>query len=177
MERSLTSVELKYSLEELLNLTTMTIATVGIGCEPHSAAVYFACDDQLNMYFFSDSKSQHAQDTANEVLAAVTVHPDRNRWQDIHGLQMRGAITVVQSQTKWQEAWKLYLVKFPFAADLEQLVAINQLYVFNPQWIRLVDNRRGFGFKQEWGRSDLIGVRDAWNLITGEFGISGGING
>jgi len=33
---------------------------------------------------------------------------------------------------------------------LEEMVARNALYVFQPRWIRLVDNRRGFGFKQEW---------------------------
>ncbi len=177
MERRLTSVELKDSLEELLSLTTMTVATVAVGGEPHAAAVYFACDNLLNMYFFSDSKSQHAQDLAHEARAAVTIHPERSSWQDIHGLQMRGVISVVHSQTKWQAAWKLYLAKFPFVADLEQLVAINQLHVFNPQWIRVVDNRRGFGFKQEWGRSDAAGVDEDWHMITGDNSVSGGING
>ena len=129
------------------------------------------------MYFFSDSKSLHAQDTANEVLAAVTVHPERSCWQDIHGQQMCGAITAVQSHNKWQEAWKLYQAKFPFAADLEQLVALNQLYGFNLHWMRVVDNRRGFGFRQEWGRSEPDRVGEAWDLITGEDRIAWGVNG
>jgi len=33
------------------------------------------------------------------------------------------------------------------------IVQRNALYVFSPTWVRLVDNRRGFGFKQEW---DLV---------------------
>ncbi|MES0360142.1 MAG: hypothetical protein ABUK20_04440 [Anaerolineales bacterium] len=59
------------------------------------------------MYYFSDSKSQHAQDTANEGCAAVTAHPEHSSWQDFHGLQMGGAISAVQSQNKWQEGWDL----------------------------------------------------------------------
>jgi hypothetical protein len=61
------------------------------------------------MYFFSDLKSQHVQDQANEVLAAVTVHPERSSWQNIHGLQMHGVTTAVQSHNKWQEAWDLII--------------------------------------------------------------------
>ena len=38
----------------------------------------------------------------------------------------------------------------PFVAALKPLIARNQLYVFTPTWLRLVDNRRGFGYKQEW---------------------------
>jgi fructosamine-3-kinase len=59
------------------------------------------------MYYFSDSKSQHAQDTANEGRAAVTVHLEHSSWQGSHGLQMGGVISAVQSQNKWQEAWDL----------------------------------------------------------------------
>lgn len=129
------------------------------------------------MYYFSNSKSQHAQDTDNEVLAAVTVHSERSCWQDIHGLQMCGAITAVQSHNKWQEAWKLYQAKFPFAADLEQLVALNQPYVFNPYWNRVVDNRRGFGFNLEWGRSEPDRVGETCDLIIGKDRNSGGVNG
>jgi uncharacterized protein YhbP (UPF0306 family) len=173
MERSIASIELKDSLAELLNLTTMTIATVGVDGDPHAAAVYFAYDDHLNMFFFSDSKSQHALDIVHDGKAAVTVHPDLTNWQDIHGLQMRGVIQAVQSQSKWQEAWKLYLAKFPFVADLEQLVAMNQLHMFIPRWVRLVDNRRGFGFKMEWAKDE----QGVWHTVADDTRTSGGIDG
>jgi uncharacterized protein YhbP (UPF0306 family) len=35
-------------------------------------------------------------------------------------------------------------------ASLKSVVAKNQMYVFVPSWIRLVDNSQGFGFKKEW---------------------------
>ena len=107
MERRLTSVELQDTLGELLDLTTMTVATSGLAGEPHAAAVYFAPDDHLNLYFFSDSNSQHGLDAAQDSRAAVTIHPDQSSWQDIHGMQMRGSLRVVQSQEQWQTGWQV----------------------------------------------------------------------
>jgi hypothetical protein len=35
---------------------------------------------------------------------------------------------------------------------LREIVDQNWLLVLVPEWIRVVDNRRGFGFKREWRR-------------------------
>ncbi len=180
MERRISSAELKIALEDLLRLATMTVATVGMEGEPHAAAVYFADDDFINLYFFSDSGSQHALDSNHEPKAAVTIQAEGGGWQDIHGLQMRGIISAVQSDNEWQKAWTLYQAKFPFVVGLEEIVAVNQLYVFKPHWIRLVDNRQGFGFKQEWVKSKTedVGIEDQyWGLQTEAQGRPGIRNG
>jgi uncharacterized protein YhbP (UPF0306 family) len=180
MERRIASSELKVALEELLRLTTMTIATAGRDGVPHAAAVYFACDDLINLFFFSDVGSQHALDSSREPRAAVTIQVEGSGWQEIHGLQMRGIIKEVQSDNEWQRAWVFYRTKFPFVIDLEQLVTINQLYAFHPLWIRLVDNRQGFGFKQEWVKiaAEHVGVdTPSWRLETNELGSLGNMNG
>jgi uncharacterized protein YhbP (UPF0306 family) len=180
MERRIDSTELKSSLEELLQLTTMTIATAGRGGEPHAAEVYFACDELLNLYFFSDTSSQHSLDTDRDSRAAVTVHAEGSGWQEIHGLQMRGVISAVQSKSERQGAWDLYRTKFPFVIDLEEIITTNQLYAFKPYWIRLVDNRQGFGFKQEWEKSSADDVRKespGWRLLTNKQRITGNTNG
>ena len=80
----------------------------------------------------------------------MAIYPECRGWQDIRGLQLHGEACPVTSGPEWETAWKLYAAKFPFVAALKAIVARNQLYVFTPRWIRLVDNRRGFGFKQEW---------------------------
>jgi uncharacterized protein YhbP (UPF0306 family) len=180
MERKVDPVELKSSIEELLHLTTMTLATIGLDGEPHAAAVYFACDDQINFYFFSDAESQHALDNTNEPRAAITVNGEGGGWQEIYGLQLRGAITAVQSKNEWQGAWDHYQTKFPFVSNLQEIIVINQMYVFKPHWIRLIDNRKGFGFKQEWGKSPAEKMAEdvpAWTLLTYHQGISGSTNG
>jgi uncharacterized protein len=135
---------------DLLDVSTMTIATSGASGEPHAAAVYFASDEQPNLYFFSDTESQHIRDIAQGGRAAVTIYPECFDWKDIRGLQLRGTVSRVPEGPAWENAWERYLAKFPFVSDLQVEIQANALYVFTPHWIRLVDNRQGFGYKQEW---------------------------
>ncbi len=51
--------------------------------------------------------------------------------------------------SEWEQAWALYQAKFPFVDQFKQPLAHTTLYVFEPEWIRRVDNRQGFGFKEE----------------------------
>jgi uncharacterized protein YhbP (UPF0306 family) len=152
--------ELKDSLDEYLALTTMTLATVSVDGEPHAAAVYFAADEAINLYYFSDAGSQHALDAGQDPRAAAAVHAEVGEWQEIRGLQIRGSIRVVESKQEWQAAWRVYREKFPFVDGLEEVIAASKLYVFTPIWIRLVDNRQGFGYKQEWELDAVEGVSD-----------------
>jgi hypothetical protein len=142
-------------IAELLLHSTMTLATSDRDGEPHAAAVYFATDDDLNFYFFSDLHSQHGQDLLLRPQCAVAIYPECQDWQDIRGLQLRGEACPLPLGPEWEHAWSVYTAKFPFVSEMRELVARNQLYVFIPTWVRLVDNRRGFGFKQEWCKALL----------------------
>ncbi len=137
-------------LSDLLSVSTLTLATIGSDGEPHAAPVYFASDAELNFYFFSDVNSQHAQDILHNPRAAAAVYPACFDWRDIRGVQMRGLVERVSNKAEWERAWHLYQLKFPFVSALKAVVARNQLYSFSPSWIRLLDNRRGLGFKLEW---------------------------
>ena len=137
---------------DLLELPAMTLATSGPLGEPHAAPVYFAAGgDELRFYFFSDPASQHGRDLASNPLAAASIHPLVSGWREIRGLQMRGEARLIPPGEEWLEAWQLYQAKFPFVAQLKAVVEQSGLYVFIPRWIRLVDNRREFGFKEERG--------------------------
>jgi flavin prenyltransferase len=142
---------------ELLSLPVMTLATVGTDGAPHAASVYFSAGagaaGQKPLYFFSSPASQHGQDLAANPAAALTLSPLVEGWRDIYGVQMRGEAHPVLAGPEWEHAFQLYLARFPFAASLKQELARNTLYVFTPQWLRLVDNSRGFGFKEEWTRA------------------------
>jgi uncharacterized protein YhbP (UPF0306 family) len=102
------------------------------------------------LYFFSESDSQHSRDIAHQPGAAVTIYPESTGWQDIRGLQMRGMVYRVEPGAEWERAWESYRLKFPFVEALRVIVARNALFAFQPSWLRWLDNRRGFGFKQEW---------------------------
>jgi hypothetical protein len=135
---------------DLLSLSSMTLATSGPSGSPHAAPVYFAANEALRLYFFSDPQSQHSLDLARDPHAAAAIYPECRDWQDIRGLQLHGEILPVPPGPEWDAAWELYAAKFPFVSELKAAVERNALYVFIPHWARLVDNRRGFGFKQEW---------------------------
>ncbi len=142
---------------ELLSLPVISLATVGADGAPHAASVYFAAADKgaagggsLRLYFFSSPASQHGEDLAANPAAALTLSPLVEGWRDIYGVQMRGEAHPMPPGVEWEHAFQLYLARFPFAANLKEELARNTLYVFTPHWLRLVDNSRGFGFKEEW---------------------------
>lgn len=147
----------------------MTLATSEQDGEPHAAAVYFAADDELKFFFFSDSESQHGRDLAIRPKCAVAIYPECQDWQDIRGLQLRGEARPIQPGPDWEHAWLVYAEKFPFVAGMKEVVARNQFYVFIPTWVRLVDNRRGFGFKQEWRRAIQVdeSALTGWQAVSG----------
>jgi 4-hydroxy-3-polyprenylbenzoate decarboxylase len=134
---------------DLLALPVMTLSYVGDDGRPHSAALYFAADDKASLYFYSDPKSRHALRAAEGCAAAVSIHPIVEGWEEIRGLQMEGEVRPVTDAGERESAWELYRRKFPFTAGMKDLVDANALHVFTPRWTRLVDNLRGFGFKEE----------------------------
>lgn len=137
-------------ITELLSTSTMTLATTGLTGETHAAPVYFVADADLHLYFFSDPESQHGQDVIHQPAAAVAFYPECFSWEDIRGVQMRGEVHLMEPGAGWQRAWKLYQSKFPFVSALKEIVTQNAMYIFTPNWIRWVDNQRGFGYKREW---------------------------
>lgn len=143
-------MEISAKTIELLQVSTMTLATTHLQGMPHAASVYFAADVNLHLYFFSDNKSQHSQDITQNPRAAAAIYPECRDWQEIRGLQLHGEVHLVESGDLWERAWKLYKTKFPFVKSLKAIVARNQMYVFVPSWMRLVDNSQGFGYKKEW---------------------------
>lgn len=137
-------------VSDLLALSTLTLATSNVDGIPHAAPVYFVADDDYHLYFFSDVSSQHSLDLTHDPRAAAAIYPECHDWQDIRGLQLRGEVRPVPLGMEWDHAWELYVAKFPFVMELKAIVERNTLYAFIPSWVRQVDNRRGFGFKQEW---------------------------
>lgn len=154
-------------LAELLAVSTMTLATTGADGQPHAAPVYYAASSLSStdfsssgeipatweapvLYFFSDPQSQHGQDIASNPHIGIAIYPPCYDWQDIRGLQMRGVVKIIEKGAIWERGWELYQAKFPFTSSLKEIVVRNTMYSFLPSWLRLVDNRKGFGFKQEW---------------------------
>ena len=73
--------------------TTLTLATVGPDDLPAAAAVFYAHDADLNLYFLSEEETQHGKN----LLAAAkrrhnvagTIQADGQEWRAIRGVQVR----------------------------------------------------------------------------------------
>lgn len=143
---------------------TATIATLH-GDRPWAGAVFYANDEALNLYFKTDPTTWRGKDIAINPHVAATIQDDGQRWTEIRGLQISGECRLLAASEE-RRVHDLYLDKFSFlqnaepsAADPKMRVVADRLattpyYCLKPQWIRLIDNARGFGHKNEVQLSD-----------------------
>jgi uncharacterized protein YhbP (UPF0306 family) len=139
---------------EILETSTLALSTAGPAGRPFVTPVFFAATDDLSLIFFSDQETLHVRHVMVRPQAAVTVYPSTSDWLEIRGLQLAGTVERIEPGEDWELAWAAYVRKFPFVAGLRSLVDSSWLLTFQSTWIRLIDNRRGFGFKREWLRGE-----------------------
>lgn len=149
----------------LVEHTTMTLATVGPAGEPQAAAVFYAADDRLDLYFLSSSSSRHSQNLLRDARIAATIYADGQAWQSIRGLQIEGAARPVEGPLALAHAARTVARRYDFLRGLlgdggegpvalRGPVASSRFYVLRPAWIRLIDNSQGFAHKEEWTFDD-----------------------
>jgi uncharacterized protein len=139
---------------------TVTLATCE-GDRPWATTVFFASDAELNLYFVSDQRTRHGRNLAISGRVAGAVNPDCGSWAEVRGVQLEGRVTVLEGTTRLA-ALKRYLTKFPDVSALferpkdenEETIAARlraaNVYKLSPDWIRLIDNSRSFGYKEEF---------------------------
>ncbi|MCX6025818.1 MAG: pyridoxamine 5'-phosphate oxidase family protein [Chloroflexi bacterium] len=136
-------------LELCAECHAFTLATAGAADEPMAAAVYFAYTPQLEFFLLSTPDTQHGRNLARDPRAAVTLFPPSRAWQEIRGAQMRGTAQLVDG-AQHERGWQVYRARFPFVGELQAALAGARLHLFRLSWARVVDNRKGFGHKEEW---------------------------
>ena len=139
---------------------TMTLATVDDAGAPQTAAVFYAADDALGLFFLSSPNSRHSRALARQPRVAASIQADNQAWQTIQGLQIEGAARLVDGVAETAHAVRIYSSRFEFLrglvdgvdggpAALRGPLVSSRFYVLRPAWIRLIDNTQGFGFKEE----------------------------
>ena len=141
-------------------ITTLTLATTNDD-NPWAATVFFVADAKFNLYFVSDHRTRHGRDVEINNNVAATINPDCRDWNEIKGLQVHGTISVVKGAER-ARALALYLKKFPQVDQLfrnpqdaqEETIAQRlksaNIYRITPAMIRVIDNARGFGHRDEF---------------------------
>ena len=146
--------------EQLLNFLrkhqVVTVAVVEPDGTAHAAALFYAVDDELNLYVLTEPASCHGRAMARTGLVAGTIQRDRQEWQEIQGAQFRGRCQRLSGAAR-EHGWNLFAARFPFVrnptvAGLAQALGKMDLWRIEPAWMRLIDNQRGFGHKEEWIR-------------------------
>lgn len=138
--------------------TTVTLATVGTDGAPAAAAVFYAHDADLNLYFLSEERTQHGQNLLATPEVAGAIQADGQDWHAIRGLQLRGRATLATGM-ELAHAAAVYGRKYAFVAALlaggqgpgvlAGPLARARFWVLRPTWIRFIDNTVRFGFKEE----------------------------
>lgn len=138
---------------------TATLATAGPG-GPWAAAVFYASDADLNLYFVTDPATRHGTDLQNDARVAGAIHADVASWNDVRGLQLEGTARIVP-ETGRAATLEIYLRKFPDLRrlaeapgnDAERQIGVRlgriPLWRLAPSRIRIIDNRERFGWKRE----------------------------
>lgn len=94
--------------------------------------------------FTSDDTTKHIQDVNENNLVAGSVVLETSTVGKIRGIQFRGTMEKPTDELE-KTAKKAYLKKFPFAVLMK-----TSLWVLHPDYIKMTDNRLGFGKKLIW---------------------------
>jgi uncharacterized protein YhbP (UPF0306 family) len=138
-------------LEELRNHTVMTLATSG-QAGPHAVSLMYA-HDGFDIYWLSDPKTLHSSHLASGSTVAATIAAQHADFREIRGLQMEGNAQLLTDAAEEAAGFDLLVARYPFlkkfgAGKLARHLGAASVYVFRPVTLTLIDNSRGFGFKQ-----------------------------
>lgn len=138
-------------LEELRRNTVLTLAAVGVA-GPHAVSLFYA-HDNFDIYWLSDPKTRHSQNVAYSPSTAVTIAAQQTDYHKIKGLQMEGETRRLGDASEATAGFDLLVDRYPFlkqfaVGKLARHLEAAAVYSFRPAKITLIDNARGFGFKQ-----------------------------
>jgi uncharacterized protein YhbP (UPF0306 family) len=129
--------------------STLAVATCGADGEPRSAPLFYLADDELRLYWFSSSSSEHSRNLKKNPSAAVTVYLPTDKWREIRGVQMRGTVSVITDPVRRRSIARDYADRFRLGTALRAGMSRSSLFEFRPSWARYIDNSRRFGYKFE----------------------------
>lgn len=124
--------------------------------QPWAASVFFAYDQDLNLYFMGDIQTRKAKDILQNPKVAVAINEDWGGKGVIRGLQIEGKARIV-AKKEAKEAYFLFARRHPWVKsfihsekDLHSTSQTNRLFKIMPQKIIYQDDELfGPGGKEE----------------------------
>ncbi len=139
--------------------TTLSLATTGEGGQACVAPLFYIVDKELSLYWLSSESSTHSQNLAATPRAAATVYRSVESWKKIRGVQLRGTVSKVTEPQRRKALVKAYCERFKLGRVLRLAASQSTIYCFKPEFLRYIENARGFGFKFE-----LTRLPEGWSL-------------
>lgn len=113
---------------------------------PYSCSCFYVFDEEnLRFIFTSEEKTRHAKELQENKTAAINIALETKIIGKIQGIQACGEVKQLKAEEAFKKARKLYLHRFPYA-----VFSIKDLWAFEVNYIKLTDNRLGFGKKIIW---------------------------
>jgi uncharacterized protein YhbP (UPF0306 family) len=139
--------------------TTLSLATTGEGGQACVAPLFYIVDKELWIYWLSSESSLHSLNLARTPRAAATVYRSVDNWKKIRGVQLRGTVSKVTGQERRNALLDAYCERFKLGRVLRMAASQSTIYCLKPEFLRYIENARGFGFKFE-----LTHRPDGWSL-------------
>lgn len=125
----------------------LTLAT-SVKNNPWCANCFYIYLEEENCFVFtSDDETKHVQDVLENQNVAGSVVLETKTVGKIRGIQFRGVMSRPEKQLM-SKARKAYLKRFPYAVLMK-----TSLWVVHLNYIKMTDNRLGFGKKLIWESS------------------------
>ncbi len=113
--------------------------------KPYTSTCFYVYVESLNMFVFtSDKTTKHIMDVVDQSYVAGAIALETSVIGKIRGIQFTGEIKELAGK-ELSTAKKAYLMKFPVAALMK-----TTLWGIMPDFIKMTDNRLGFGKKLIW---------------------------
>ncbi len=128
-------------------ITKHHVLTLATSCnnQPYCANCFYAfLNDEIAFVFTSDLDTKHIQDTLQQNFVAGSVVLETSVVGKIQGIQFNGTLYKPENEML-DKANKAYIKRFPFAALMN-----TTLWVLKLSFIKMTDNRLGFGKKLIW---------------------------
>ena len=127
--------------EYLKTARMMQVATVS-GDQPWNCTLYFASDDDLNIYWISTTETRHSKEITKNPKVAVAI-PVRFEDLTVVGLQLEGDARLVEDADEIKRGVKLYSDKFnrgeEWYKDFTSGNNEHKLYVIKPRLFVIFD--------------------------------------
>ena len=126
----------------------LTLAT-SVNDIPYCANCFYIYLEDENIFVFtSDNETKHVQDVLQNNYVGGSVVLETSVVGKIQGIQFNGNMYLPEGDIK-KKAKKTYMKRYPFAQLMK-----TQLWVVELDFIKLTDNRLGFGKKLIWRKND-----------------------